>query len=129
MLVESVKMLFGAIKVGPGFDLEFLSDNGGAFRAKDTQTLAKDSGIKPIHTPVSSPQSKGIADSSMDMFKRNCVSRMDRGSANIALRQMPSAFKHFNEEVHPHSLATCCRGCSGKSKGCRPLRDDTETRS
>lgn len=36
------------------------------------------------------------------MFERDYVSQMDRSSAAIVLRQMPTAFEHFNE-VHPHS--------------------------
>jgi putative transposase len=79
-----------------------LSDNGGAFRAKDTHALVKDLGIKPVHVPVSSPQSNGMAESFVNTFKRDYVSPMDRSSADIVLRQMPAAFKHFNE-IHPHS--------------------------
>jgi hypothetical protein len=79
-----------------------LSDNGGSFRAKDTHSLAKELGIKPVHTPVCSPQSNGMAESFVNTFKRDYVSQMDRSSADIVLRQLPAAFKHFNE-IHPHS--------------------------
>ena len=102
MLVEGVEARFGNAKVGAGVELEFLSDNGGAFRAKETHALVKDLGIKPVHTPVCSPQSNGMAESFVNTFKRDYVSRMDRSSADIVLRQMPAAFKHFNE-IHPHS--------------------------
>lgn len=64
--------------------------------------MVKDLGIKPVHVPVSSPQSNGMAESFVNTFKRDYVSPMDRSSADIVLRQMPAAFKHFNE-IHPHS--------------------------
>jgi putative transposase len=102
MLIEGVEARFGEAKVHSGIELEFLSDNGSAFRARDTHSLAKDLGIKPVHTPVCSPQSNGMAESFVNTFKRDYVSQMDRSSADIVLRQMPAAFKHFNE-VHPHS--------------------------
>ncbi len=102
MLVEGVEARFGEARVRSGVELEFLSDNGGAFRAKDTHALVKELGIKPVHTPVCSPQSNGMAESFVNTFKRDYVSQMDRSSADIVLRQMPAAFKHFNE-IHPHS--------------------------
>lgn len=102
MLVEGVETRFGQPMVSDDIELEFLSDNGGAFRAKDTHALVKDLGIKPVHTPVCSPQSNGMAESFVNTFKRDYVSQMDRSSADIVLRQMPAAFKHFNE-IHPHS--------------------------
>jgi putative transposase len=54
--------------------MEFLSDNGGAYRAHETHALAREMGIEPIHTPVCSPQSNGIAESFVDTFKRDYVS-------------------------------------------------------
>jgi transposase InsO family protein len=102
MLIEGVENRFGEAKVDVDVELEFLSDNGGAFRAKETHELAKDLGIKPVHTPVCSPQSNGMAESFVNTFKRDYVSQMDRSSAAIVLRQMPAAFDHFNE-IHPHS--------------------------
>jgi putative transposase len=102
MLVEGVEARFGQAKVGEGVELEFLSDNGGAYRAKDTHALAKDLGIRPVHTPVCSPQSNGMAESFVNTFKRDYVSQMDRSSADTVLLQMPAAFSHFNK-IHPHS--------------------------
>jgi putative transposase len=56
----------------------------------------------PIHTPVCSPQSNGIAESFVNTFKRDYVSLMDRSNAEVVLAKLPDAFTHFNE-VHPHS--------------------------
>jgi transposase InsO family protein len=43
-----------------------------------------------------------MAESFVNTFKRDYVSQMERSGAGIVLRQMPAAFKHFNE-LHPHS--------------------------
>ncbi|MXN28740.1 integrase core domain-containing protein, partial [Delftia sp. CH05] len=59
-------------------------------------------GLKPINTPVCSPQSNGMAESFVNTFKRDYVARMDLSDAQTVLAQLPAAFEHFNE-VHPHS--------------------------
>ena len=103
MLIEAVEKRFGEVEGIPeGHELEFLADNGGAYRAADTHVIARALGLKPIHTPVCSPQSNGIAESFVNTFRRDYVSRMDLSDALTVLAQLPAAFEHFNE-VHPHS--------------------------
>jgi putative transposase len=101
MLVEAVETRFGQTNVG-STKLEFLSDNGGAYRAHETHALARELGIEPVHTPMCSPQSNGIAESFVNTFKREYANLMNRRSAEIVLTQLPDSFTHFNE-VHPHS--------------------------
>jgi putative transposase len=103
MLIEAVEKRFGAVEAVPtGHRLEFLSDNGGAYIAADTRMLARSLGLMPVNTPVCSPQSNGMAESFVNMFKRDYVARMDLSDAATVLAQLPAAFEHFNE-VHPHS--------------------------
>jgi putative transposase len=101
MLVEAVEARFGQAHVR-STRLEFLSDNVGAYRAHETHALARVMGIEPVHTPVCSPQSNGMAESFVNTFKRDYVSLIDRSNAEVVLSQLPDAFTHFNE-VHPHS--------------------------
>jgi putative transposase len=101
MLIEAVETRFGTVEACSG-GLQFLSDNGGAYRAHETHAVARELGITPVHTPVCSPQSNGMAESFVNTFKRDYVSQMDRSTAAIVLAQLPDAFTHFNE-VHPHS--------------------------
>lgn len=82
--------------------LEFLSDNGGAYRTHETHALARALGPEPLHTPVCSPQSSGMAESFVNTVKRDYVSAMERSNAQAVLVQLPDAFTHFNE-IHPHS--------------------------
>ena len=103
MLIEAVEKRFGAVEAVPdGRTLEFLTDNGGAYIAGDTRAIAKGVGLKPVTTPVCSPQSNGMAESFVNTFKRDYVSRMDLADARTVLDQLPAAFEHFNE-AHPHS--------------------------
>ena len=103
MLIEVVEKRFGHVEAVPSdHALEFLSDNGGAYIAADTRALARSLGLKPVNTPVCSPQSNGMAESFVNTFKRDYVARMDLRDARTVLAQLPAAFEHFNE-VHPHS--------------------------
>lgn len=103
MLIEAVEKRFGAVEALPQqHTLEFLTDNGGAYIAEDTRRIARLLGLKPINTPVCSPQSNGMAESFVNTFRRDYISRMDLSDAPTVLAQLPAAFEHFNE-VHPHS--------------------------
>lgn len=103
MLIEAVEKRFGSVEAVPvDRQLEFLTDNGGAYIAIDTRRIARELGLKPVNTPVCSPQSNGMAESFVNTFKRDYVSRMDLYDARTVLAQLPSAFEHFNE-IHPHS--------------------------
>ncbi len=103
MLIEAVEKRFGHVDGIPeAHSLEFLSDNGGAYIAAETRQIARQLGLKPINTPVCSPQSNGVAESFVNTFKRDYVSRMDLADARTVMEQMAAAFEHFNE-VHPHS--------------------------
>jgi transposase InsO family protein len=103
MLIEAVERRFGTVEAIPAdHELEFLSDNGGAYIAVDTRSVARQLGLRPINTPVCSPQSNGMAESFVNTFKRDYVSRMDLTDARTVMAQLPAAFEHFNE-VHPHS--------------------------
>ena len=94
MLIEAVEKRFGAVEAIPeGHQLEFLTD---------TRAIARSLGLKPVTTPLCSPQSNGMAESFVNTFKRDYVSRMDLADARTVMAQLPSAFEHFNS-VHPHS--------------------------
>jgi len=43
-----------------------------------------------------------MAESFVNTFKRDYVSRMDLADAQTVMAQLSAAFEHFNE-VHPHS--------------------------
>jgi len=101
MLIEAVEKRFGAVKSVPAeHTLEFLSDNGSAYVAAQTRQL----GLRPINTPVCSPQSNGMAESNARTFRPDYLSRMDLSDARAVMRQLPAAFEHFNESALQNSL-------------------------
>jgi transposase InsO family protein len=103
MLIEAVERRFSAVEGLPlDRPIQLLTDNGGAYIADDTRRVAKDLGLVPINTPVCSPQSNGMAESFVNTFRRDYVSRMDLSNAATVMAQLPAAFEHFNE-IHPHS--------------------------
>lgn len=100
LMVESVEARFGGRL--PPKPIEWLTDNGSPYVARQTQRFASEVGLVPLTTPISSPQSNGMAESFVKTFKRDYVRRMDRSNAASVIAQLPSAFEHYNE-VHPHS--------------------------
>jgi putative transposase len=98
-----VEKRFGATEAAPlQHTLEFLTDKGGAYMAEGTRRIARSVGLRPINTPLCSPQSRGMAESIVNTFRRNYLSRMDLSDASTVLAQLPAAVEHFNA-VHPHS--------------------------
>lgn len=92
MLIEAVEHRFGTVEAVPaGQELEFLSDNGGAYIAAETRALARSLGLRPINTPACSPQSNGMAESFVNTFKRGYVARMDLRDARTVLAQLPES--------------------------------------
>lgn len=103
MLIEAVEKRFGAVEALPeDLQLEFLTDSGGAYIAGEARAMVRSLGLKPVTTPVCSPQSNCMAESFVNTFKRDYVSRMDLADAKTVMAQLPAAFEHFNN-LHPHS--------------------------
>lgn len=68
--------------------------NAWPYVAGQTQRFARDIGLVPLTTPISGPQSNGMADSFVKTFKRDYVTRMDRRDASAVITQLPAAFEH-----------------------------------
>ena len=82
--------------------IEWLTDNGSPYIARDTRSFAREIGLDPLTTAIRSPQSNGMAEAFVKTFKRDYVERMDRADAISVMRQLNAAFEHYHE-VHPHS--------------------------
>lgn len=71
MYIEAAERRFGTAEAVPaGRELECLSENGGAYIAADTRTLAHARRLKLINTPVCSPQSNGFPSRSCEKAHR-----------------------------------------------------------
>jgi putative transposase len=100
LMVESVERRFGPINRLPT-PVEWLSDNGSPYTARDTRALARALGLVPLTTPIESPQSNGMAEAFVKTFKRDYAAVNPRADAATVLNQLDCWFEHYNT-VHPH---------------------------
>ena len=66
---KSVFVRFGTGKPDP--EVEWLTDNEGIYTALETVIEAERHHLKPITTPVASPESNGMAEAFVNTFKRD----------------------------------------------------------
>jgi len=87
----------------PPHPVEFLSDNGGCYRAEETKRFLKDQGFIPCYTPSYSPESNGMSESLVKTVKRDYV-RVSEGleTAQDAIKEVSEWFRDYNAN-HPHS--------------------------
>ncbi|UAX94655.1 IS3 family transposase [Ensifer adhaerens] len=100
LVITAVENRFGRINMLPQ-PIEWLTDNGSCFIAKDTKSLLRDIGMEPCSTPVRSPQSNGMAEAFVKTFKRDYVSVNPTPDAETVIAQLPFWFDHYND-LHPH---------------------------
>ena len=82
--------------------VEWLSDNGSAYIAKETAQTAAALGLRLLFTPVRSPQSNGIAEAFVKTLKRDYARLAILADAETVLRLLPAWFEDYNT-IHPHS--------------------------
>ena len=75
LMVEAVEMRFGTATPTP--PIEWLTDNGSPYIARDTRSFAREIGLDPLTTAIESPQSNGMAEAFVKTFKRDYADRMD----------------------------------------------------
>jgi putative transposase len=82
--------------------IEWLTDNGSPYTARETRDFAVALNLVPCFTPVQSPESNGMAESFVKTFKRDYVRVNPLPDAIAALRQITGWFDDYNDN-HPHS--------------------------
>src|SRR3954471_20695007 len=100
LIVAAVEHRFGRVNRLPS-SIEWLTDNGSCYLARETRRFARDVGLVPRTTPLESPQSNGMAEAFVRTLKRDYVRVSPVPDAETVLRQLPGWLKHYNE-VHPH---------------------------
>jgi len=83
------------------YRIEWLSDNGSCYTAKETIDFAQALGLAPKFTPVRSPESNGMSESFVKTFKRDYVRCNPRPDAQTVIAQIDGWFEDYNA-VHPH---------------------------
>lgn len=100
LMVEAVERRFGRAKTP--HPVEWLSDNGSAYIAKETAITATALGLRLAFTPVRSPQSNGISEAFVKTLKRDYARNTILPDAQTTLNLMAIWFDDYNE-IHPHS--------------------------
>jgi putative transposase len=100
LMIERVEQRFGLANRLPA-PIEWLSDNGSPYTARETRALAREIGLVPRTTPIESPQSNGMAEAFVKTLKRDYARVNPCPDAASVLRQLDGWFEHYNT-VHPH---------------------------
>lgn len=101
LMMQAVENRFGA-KGKPTQPIEWLTDNGSCYTAAQTRSFARQLGLKPVTTPVTSPQSNGMAESFVKTLKRDYAKLADRPDSQTVMAQLQEWFDDYNS-YHPHS--------------------------
>ena len=81
--------------------VEWLTDNGSCFTAKETTEFGERLGIACRFTPVRSPQSNGMAESFVKTFKRDYIFSHRRDDACTVMSHLKEWMEDYNEKA-PH---------------------------
>ncbi len=100
LMAESIESRFGKTSRLP-HRIQWLSDNGPPYIARETRDFARMVGLEVCTTPFYSPQSNGMAEAFVKTFKRDYVHINNLTDAVTVMRQLPGWFKDYNEN-HPH---------------------------
>jgi putative transposase len=101
LMMQAVEYRFGPNRTAPT-EVEWLSDNGSCYTAAETRSFARSLGLKPVTTPVHSPQSNGMAESFVKTIKRDYAKLALRPDARSVIQLLAGWFEHYNTK-HPHS--------------------------
>ena len=96
LMVAAVEHRFGGVNRLPA-PIEWLTDNGSCFVARETRRFAREIGLVPRTTPLESPQSNGMAEAFVRTLKRDYVRVSVLPDAESVLRQLPLWLAHYND--------------------------------
>lgn len=100
LMVAAVERRFGGTKTP--HTVEWLSDNGSAYIARDTADTARALGLSLLFTPVRSPESNGMSEAFVKTLKRDYAKINILPDADTILALLPGWIEDYCE-VHPHS--------------------------
>ena len=82
--------------------IQWLSDQGPQYKAIQTLAYGYDWGFEVITTPAYSPESNGMAEAFVKLFKRDYVYVNELWTGDAVIRQLQGWFDDYNLH-HPHS--------------------------
>ena len=100
LMVEAIEKRFNR-STAPR-SVQFLSDRGSIYRAKETRAVASMLNLQACFTMAYSPESNGMAEAFVKTIKRDYVYTSDCIDPEVVMRLLPEWFKDCNEAA-PHS--------------------------
>lgn len=99
LMIETVEYRLGR----PIIDarIQWLTDNGSCYTARETVAFGKQLGLDIRTTPVYSPESNGMAEAFVKTFKRDYVWFGDLKDAQTVMAQLSKWMEDYNERA-PH---------------------------
>lgn len=101
LMVQSVSERFSNT-MKASRQIQFLSDRGSIYRAKETVQLGRQLGLKSCFTAAYSPQSNGMAEAFVNTIKRDYVYVNDCYNADTVIKMLASWIADYNNNA-PHS--------------------------
>lgn len=102
LIDKSVTHRFGEFVEKLPNQIQWLSDQGPQYTAKQTVAYAEQWGFDVRTTPSYSPESNGMAEAFVKLFKNDYVYSNEVWTADSVLRCLPEWFDDYNRN-HPHS--------------------------
>ncbi len=99
LMMQAVEKRFGS-NGKPPHTIKWLTDNGSCYTAAEKRSFAKGLGLKPVTTPVTSPQSNGMAESFVKTLKRDYAKLANRPDSKTVMAQLKDWFDDYNS-YHP----------------------------
>ena len=99
LMMETMEYRFGGEK--PPHPIQWLTDNGPGYIARETVLFGQRLGLSICTTPSYSPQSNGMAEAFVKTLKRDYVWVSDTRDAITVMKQLPTWFERYNESA-PH---------------------------
>lgn len=100
LMAQSFEVRFGRAKKLPS-KIQWLSDNGPPYIAKETRDFGEKLGFAVCTTPSYSPESNGISEAFVKTLKRDYVYLNHLDDAASVIKQLPAWFEDYNENA-PH---------------------------
>lgn len=99
LMVETVEYRLGCSRAER--PIQWLSDNGSCYTARETVAFGKKVGLDIRTTPAYSPESNGMAEAFVKTFKRDYVWFGDLKDARTVMGQLGKWMEDYNEKA-PH---------------------------
>lgn len=99
---QTVTHRFGEFIQKLPHQIQWLTDQGPQYKAEQTIRYATEWGFDVRTTPAYSPESNGVAEAFVKLFKRDYVYVNELWTAESVLRRLPEWFADYNKN-HPHS--------------------------